>query len=190
MRLLICLAFSFIAADLLAQDFYRYKDANGQTVLDTKIPAEYVRDGYDVLNSRGQLIERVDAMPELDPAQMAEANQSASSAAFDQMLRVSYSSVEEIEAHRQRKQLGIEREISIIESDKGVVAADLDNLMEEASEYDEAEIPAEISQHIAELRSTLDQLDEQLIRRRDQIESLEQEYGVMVSRFTQLRNAD
>lgn len=45
----------------LANDarLYRYKDASGSMVIRDHIPPEFVRQGYDVLNRKGMLIERV-----------------------------------------------------------------------------------------------------------------------------------
>lgn len=59
------------------------------------------------------------------------------------MLLTSYSAAEEIDAHRQRKLLAIEREMSIIETDQRVVQI----------EIDKAEL--EVSGHLADLNSTV-----------------------------------
>jgi hypothetical protein len=42
-----------------AANIYRYKDDNGRTVFNSSVPPEFVKNGYDILNERGQVIETV-----------------------------------------------------------------------------------------------------------------------------------
>lgn len=52
-----------------AVNYYRYKDDNGKTVMGLSIPPEMVGKGYDILNHKGRLIERV--APALTSEQIA-----------------------------------------------------------------------------------------------------------------------
>ena len=172
-----------------AQEFYRYKDDQGQTVLDTKIPVEYSAAGYDVLDSRGQLIERVAPAREISAEESALLNQSAAIQASDQILLTSYSTTDEIEAHRDRKLLGLSREVEIIESDQEVVQDELDKALIEASEFEEDEepVPEEVSSLIASLSGTIQQLGEQLISRQNEFSETELEFNSMVERFKEIK---
>ncbi len=59
----------FVTASLLiaqlaaAPTLYRYKDAKGETVLDTTVPPEYVKNGYEVLNQGGLVIKVIPPAP-------------------------------------------------------------------------------------------------------------------------------
>ncbi len=69
LSLIVLLAgFAFMHCAQGAQ-LYRYKDDQGKTVLNSTIPPQYVGKGYDILNERGRLIERVP--PALTPEQIA-----------------------------------------------------------------------------------------------------------------------
>ena len=173
-----------------AQEFYRYKDDQGQTVLDTKIPAEYSIAGYDILDSRGQLIERVAPARQISAEESALLNQSAAMQANDQMLLASYSTADEIEAHKDRKLLGLSREVEIIESDQEVVQAELDKALIEASEFEEDEesVSEEVASLITSLSDTMQQLEEQLIRRQNEMAETELEFAVMAERFKELKS--
>lgn len=42
-----------------AANLYKYKDDQGREITGSRVPAEYVKNGYQVLNERGQVIEVV-----------------------------------------------------------------------------------------------------------------------------------
>ncbi len=46
-----------------AANIYRYVDRNGLTVFDSRIPPEYAKNGYTILNDRGQVIQVVPPAP-------------------------------------------------------------------------------------------------------------------------------
>ena len=54
--------FSLLALQVLAQGntIYRYKDNQGNEVIGSQVPAEYVKNGYEVINDRGQVIRVVE----------------------------------------------------------------------------------------------------------------------------------
>ncbi len=52
-----------------AAQLYRYKDDQGNYVLNQTIPPKYVKKGYEILNSQGRVIQVVD--PELSPEQIS-----------------------------------------------------------------------------------------------------------------------
>lgn len=58
----------FLSTDAAAQ-LYRYKDDQGNYVLNQTIPPKYVKKGYDILNNQGRVIRTV--APELTPEQIA-----------------------------------------------------------------------------------------------------------------------
>lgn len=170
-----------------SQEFYRYKNADGETVMDSMIPAEYVNSGYDVLNSSGQLIERVPPVQQVDSLEAAQANQIADRALSDQVLLTSYSTVEEIDAHRQRKLLAIEREMSIIETDQRVVQIEIDKAELQVADFADQEVPADITEHLADLRGTLVKLADQLVRRQVEMVEIDEEFVGKMDRFRQLK---
>jgi hypothetical protein len=187
LKIFLLLAICMATSASWGQEFYRYKDADGQTVMDSMIPAQYVNGGYDVLNSRGQLIERVPPVQEVDSLEAAQANQIADRALSDQVLLTSYSTVEEIDAHRQRKLLAIEREMSIIETDQRVVQIEIDKAELEVSEYAAEEVPPEVSGHLADLNSTILKLADQLARRQVDMVDIDEEVIGKMDRFRQLK---
>ena len=68
-------AFSLLALQVFAQgsSIYRYKDNQGNEFIGSQVPAEYVKNGYEVINDRGQVI-RVVACTLTDEERAAQAD--------------------------------------------------------------------------------------------------------------------
>lgn len=66
---LIFLSSAFLSTHATAAQYYRYKDENGNVVLNRTIPPRFVGKGYEILNDRGRVIETVP--PALTPEQIA-----------------------------------------------------------------------------------------------------------------------
>ena len=185
-KILVLLLTSSCCFSAFSQEFYRYKNEQGQTVMDSTIPAQFVANGYDILDARGQLVRRVPAQQAAVPgSSAADESLQAEAQAQDQMLLSSYSSVAEIEAHRQRKLEAIEREISIIESDQRVMGGEFEQVNAEYAELveREREIPDALAQSRNDLEATLVFLDQQLQRRLQEIQTTRQEFDARVERF-------
>lgn len=48
-----------LALPAVAANIYKYVDENGRTVYNSFIPAEYVKNGYTILNEQGQVLQQV-----------------------------------------------------------------------------------------------------------------------------------
>ncbi len=159
--------------------------------MDSTIPAQFVANGYDILDARGQLVRRVLAQQAAVPgSSAADESLQAEAQAQDQMLLSSYSSVAEIEAHRQRKLEAIEREISIIESGQRVMGGEFEQVNAEYAELveREREIPDALAQSRNDLEATLVFLDQQLQRRLQEFQTTRQEFDARVERFQLLKS--
>lgn len=188
-RMCLAVALCLLASLAWSQDFYRYTNSEGQTVLDTKIPGQYVNDGYDVLDSGGRLMEHVPAVLVLDATETEQVVVAASTEQSDQILLSSYSTADEIDAHRLRKVQALEREISIIENDKRVTQIEIDKAVQEKSDYEarDFEVPVEMLERIDELDIIVVGLDEQLLRRQSEIAAIDNEFIGKMNRFRQLK---
>jgi len=61
--LILCLVFSH---QVFSEEYYRYKDKTGVQVINTYVPPEYVKFGYEVITSRGQIIRVIPPAPTQD----------------------------------------------------------------------------------------------------------------------------
>lgn len=115
----LALGIALLAANVSAQElkFFRFKNAQGITVISTKIPSEFIGKGYDIVTSDGRLIERVPAEPTAEEKQrILEAQAEAERLKKrDRALLSRYSSVRDIEAERARKLAQLDTDIKLRE---------------------------------------------------------------------------
>ena len=175
-----------------AQNLFRYKDHNDQTRLSTSLPAEFVDNGYDILGPDGSLIERVEPVAELDEEQLAMVQAAQQKTRLDEALLVSYSTVDEIEAHRDRKLKGVKTQIGIIDSDRRLLLNELEKETQEKERLEKRN--KEIDVDILARIETLTELDKLLLSQRQQrehqLKDITHEYRLKVERFTQLKRLE
>lgn len=170
-----------------AQDLYRYKDNNGITVLNNSIPAEYVRGGYEVIDARtGKVIQKV------APVVADTSGNRVYQTPDDKILLASYSSVEEIMEHLERKKAKLDAEVANIKTDQRVLGMELERQQKELKRLQdrEREIPETLTKHIAELEGSMSGLEGALVRRQGDLERTTQEYEAKADRFKVLQKAD
>ena len=148
-----------------AAELYRYKNEAGITVVDWVIPAAYVSSGYEILNESGQVVRvvrpaKTDTDFEQDAAaarvQDAEAAQAAQFERDTFLLR-RYSTIQDIEAARDRLLRELYILIAILNTQRDTVSQQLERHQvaldatapsgEAASQYEEetvASLQAEI----------------------------------------------
>ena len=104
-----------------AGNLYRYRNNEGNLVIDYAVPPKYVANGYEILSESGTVIDVIE--PQVDPEDMEpeELQRSRSEAEAaqrkeDEMLLRTYSEVAELEAAMDRKLTQLDREIEIIRS--------------------------------------------------------------------------
>jgi len=122
--LLLLMVASLLAPVLVEADLlYRYRNSEGVVVINNTVPAEYVTNGYDILSSNGQLLDRVHALEEgVDIKGAREAGiMAALQEDEDNFLLRSYSSVSEIEIARDRKLTLLDRAVESTESDIEII---------------------------------------------------------------------
>lgn len=100
-----------------AGNLYRYRNSDGNLVIDHQVPPEYIAQGYEVITSTGRVEAVIPPHQENQEEMAPEAVQTAAqNREEDQMLLRSYSSVEELQAAGERRLQQLDREIEIVES--------------------------------------------------------------------------
>lgn len=97
---------------------YRYKNSDGVTVMDSKIPPEYVNNGYEIVSRSGKVIKTVAPVPQGAEAEqmLQEKQKQEEQAREDLQLRRSYSNVADIDAAKTRNLESLRGNIAILES--------------------------------------------------------------------------
>ncbi len=109
---------SLAATEASSKVIYRYKNKEGVTVLDSKIPPEYVNDGYEIVSRSGKVLKVIPPAPKGPEAERLrkEKLQREEQAREDLQLRRAYSNVADIDAAKARNLESLRGNISILQA--------------------------------------------------------------------------
>jgi chromosome segregation ATPase len=118
LKILISVSIFFVAAQAATKTVYRYKNNEGVTVMDNKIPAEYASKGYEILSTTGKIIKVVPPSLSKEEAEKQKAEKLAKEERLkaDIELKRSYSSVIDIDAAKERNLQSLKANIAILKS--------------------------------------------------------------------------
>jgi hypothetical protein len=180
-----------------AAELYRYQNEAGVTVVDWAIPAAYVGSGYEVLNDSGQIVRvvppaKTDTELERDAvaarAQEAEAAAQAAQLERDTFLLRRYSTIEDIEAARDRSLRELDIRIAILSGQRDTLSQQLSrhqSALDTAKQSDAAS-PQYEEETVAALRAEIQSLEEASEGRQQQAAALAEAYSRDIARFAEL----
>jgi hypothetical protein len=154
--------FAFVSMTVEAENLYRYRNKEGNLVIDYAVPPAYVANGYEILSELGRVLEVVEPQQiseESEEVQQSRAKQAALQEQEDQMLLRTYSEVRELESAMERKLAQLDRETEIIQSNLEKNELALSASREQAANYQFGGRPIP--------KSLLKNMDEQIHERRD-----------------------
>jgi hypothetical protein len=180
-----------------AAELYRYQNEAGVTVVDWAIPAAYVGSGYEVLNESGQIVRvvppaKTDTELERDAvaarAQEAEAAAQAAQLERDTFLLRRYSTIEDIEAARDRSLRELDIRIAILSGQRDTLSQQLARHQSalDTTEQSDAASPQYEEETVAALRAEIQSLDEASEGRQQQAAALAEAYSRDIARFAEL----
>jgi len=176
-RLLVMLLALTGSAAAVAANIYRYEDNQGHMVWDSKIPPEFVKNGYTILNERGQVIQVVPKALTQDEiakqagalaAQRLEEENAIKQAEADSLLLRLFRSPADIERKRDEKleQLDVQRTVltaALVKTDQEITRLTAEVSRSEAAGIDVSEdVPESLKYQGAEklrLENLLTKLD-------------------------------
>ncbi len=176
---------------------YRYTNSEGTTVVDYQVPAEYVANGYEVLNDKGAVIQVVPR--ELSPAEREarDAQQLLEEQAraeeqrlreWDESLLLRYSTVADIEAARERALRDLRIRLNILKSNKRSLRQQVENYQAQAADIERRgqQVDAQRLQAIDDLQDEIGVTDRAIADREREIEEVSQSYQQDIERFGML----
>jgi len=193
----VCVAAILLAAPAISANLYRYTNAEGVTVVDYKVPAEYVRNGYEVLNSAGIVVKVVpreltdeekkvfSAQQEIEAAARAEEQRLRE---WDESLLLRYSSVEDIEAARERALRELRIRLSILKSNKRSIKQQVENYQAQAADLERSgqEVDVARIRAIEDMQAEIESTERSINDRAREIEDVSAAYERDIERFRML----
>lgn len=180
----ICIAASTAHAN---DTLYRYKNDQGTKVISDVISPYYAAKGYDVINSRGNVIKTVPREP--SPAekeqQRKERAEQARLAKWDQELRSRYHTVEDIQSTKERRLKGINNSITSLRLTLNNISETIKYYQAEAaaSERQGEEVPADILASMARLQKDRDFIEQEIDKRQARRTDIISKYQKDIERF-------
>lgn len=169
---------------------YRYKNDQGVLVLDSKIPPEFARKGYDVLSLSGKLLKTVppalagEAAEKARQARLAKEEQ----ARIDLQLRRSYSRVEDIAAAKERNLQSLRGNIDILQANLASAGQRLVQAQERAAGVERSgrEVPADMLKSISDLEQEERDIQQQIQQREAEYQQMSAKFDADLQRFIEI----
>ena len=173
--------------------FYRYSDNQGHKVVGQSIPAQYVRNGYEMLTLSGEVLKVVPpAPPEADAERIAKERKAAKEQArTDLVLRQTYSSVQDIDSAKTRNLQELVNTINILQANLVSIKSQLKVQEGHAAsiERNGKTVSEEILKNITTLRSEEKDLNAQIKQREAEHQTAAAKYDQDRNRFIEITSA-
>lgn len=189
-------SFALIASALLLATtaaearMYRYTDENGQTVISNTIPQEASQRGYDILNSKGRVIDSVDPAPTPEEIAAREAREQREEAERiqrekDQALLKRFSHPDEAVRAMHRKIRELEGLNQLKRGNISVIVSQLDNEEGRAADMERAgrDIPDSMLEKIRRLEAQIKDIEEEIVSQEAEIQSLRDDFESDIERL-------
>ena len=186
-----------VAPAALCAELYRYYDGEGKMVVDYRVPTEYAGTGYEVLNEDGMVTkvvprelteeEKSQRNAQEDLQAKAEAEQERLRK-WDESLLLRYSTIEDIEAARERALRALRIRVSILKSNRGSFKHQVENYQAQAADLERSgkEVEVKHLQLIEELQGEITVTDRAIADREQEIEAVSHGYQADIDRFALL----
>lgn len=171
--------------------YFRYINNEGVTVINSRIPPEFVSRGYEVVTPSGQVLDVVP--PALSPEEarqlVAEQERQAELAEWDDYLLRRYSSTADIEAARERKLADFEASMAILRGNANSIQLQIDELQARAADVERAgrSVPENMLNKLGALHEQFATIQEQIKVQLKDRQNLEERFEAEIDRFAKIK---
>lgn len=182
------------ASGVQAQNLYRYQNDLGNTVIDYQVPPEFVHKGYEVLAQDGTIVrtvprqltaEELQALSEEELSAKRRQEEEERLRRWDESLLLRYSSIDDIEAARERALRELRIRISILKSNMRSLKQQIENTQAKAANIERSgvSVPVEMLQNIEDLQQEIQFTDRSVSDREVEIDRVAEDYQRDIERF-------
>jgi len=192
------LVHALLGAPAQAADYlYRYINDEGVTVINYSIPPQFVHKGYEILNRDGsvhKVVPRTLSKEELANRsgdayrERVDAEEAERLRKWDESLLLRYSSVEDVEAARDRALSELKIRISILRSNLRSLKSQVENNQARAADIERSggTVPVELVGVIDGLRGEIVETERSVREREREMEVVNQGFQRDIERFASL----
>ena len=190
-------ALLLVALPGAAKELYRYVNAEGNKVIAYQVPPEFVRNGYEVLSEKGVILRIVPAqlgdderasLTEQERLAREEEKERERLRKWDETLLLRYSTIEDIEAARDRALRDLRIRVSILRGKLRSLKQQVETYQALAADQERmgTTVNPEHLSAIEDLRSEIVSTERAIDDRQNEIASVDAEYGRDIERFATL----
>lgn len=198
-RMFVCALLLCITTLVEARPLYRYRNAEGNVVVDYQVPVESISGGYEVLNNDGMVIKVVPRALTPEERKLADAENKREQEAraeqerlreWDESLMLRYSTVDDIADARQRALGELQIRMSILRGNRRALKQKVESYQTQAANMERAGMTVDVERlrSIEILQSEIASTDRDIEERQREIEQLEAAFDADIERFTMLRD--
>ena len=180
-----------------ALEYYRVVNDTGAIELKSSITPAEAKRGYAIVTLGGHIIKEVPAelsdeeyalLSDERKAQEDKAQQEKEAHEYNESLLLRYSTINDLNAERQRKLTEFDVRISILRSNMISLKDQVERQQSRAANIERTgrEVPVVIQNNILELEQKLNEADASLKAMKNEKESVNQRYASDIARFSQL----
>ena len=184
-------------ASAKGKNLYRYTNDEGNIVVDYQVPPEYVKKGYEVLSSEGVVLRVVPRELSAEERKIADAQERLEAEAraeeqrlreWDETLLRRYSTIEDIEAARERALMDLRIRVSILKGNKRSLKQQVENYQAQAAELERMGQQVDMARlsAIDDLQSEIATTDRSIRDREQEIKDVSAAYDADIQRFEAL----
>lgn len=166
-------------------------------VVDYRVPTAYIAGGYDVLNEKGVVIKVVPRELTEQERQVVDAQQKLDNAAeieqerlrkWDESLLLRYSTIDDIEAARERTLANLRIRVSILKSNRRSLKQQVENYQAQAADLERSGQEVDVVQlrAIEDLQGEIAATDRAVAEREREIKDVSGAFQGDIERFTML----
>ena len=198
LKALLLVALFLFGSQASAKNFYRYKDENGRLVVKDYLPNEAVMTGYEVINEKGRVLEKVAPVltgeqkeaERIRQIQLAEQQKKAQEQRRkDVQLMRQYSSIDDIERALKSKTAALKINIGIVEKHNEALDKKLADLQSNAANFERQGkvVPPYILTEVESVKKQKDANNISLQQYNEKIANIEAESEKDLIRFKELQ---
>ncbi|MGH1470402.1 MAG: hypothetical protein ACRBCS_04370 [Cellvibrionaceae bacterium] len=188
----LCLLVTGSAIHAADNTYYRYKNKEGVTVMNSTIPPEYVQFGYEVVTVSGDVLEVVAPAPTKEELERTakQREREAELAEWDEYLLKRYSSAEEIEKAKERKVADFQGSMSILKGNANNIKNQIEAVQARAANIERAgrAVPKSILDNLTGLDGELKETERLIELRLDDQKKLEDKFDLDIERFREINS--
>lgn len=196
--LFLFLSLLLVSQVAFSKNFYRYKDSDGRLIVKDYLPTEAVTQGYEIINEEGRVLERVPAaltteekeaerikqeqLEALQKKQMEERRR-------DILLMRQYKTAEDIQRTEKNQTAALRANIDLLNGHNANLAEKLEDLQSRAANFERQgkTVPQNTLKEIDATKSQIETNNASIIRYKDKIKSIEQQFQNDLIRFRELQ---